>query len=448
MFMNDVSRRDVLKIGAGVAAGAALGTGVGLPAASAAADKSFKPEPNASIRVLRWKRFVQGDEDMWMKNTEKFSKETGVKVRVDNEGWEDVRPKSAVAANIGNGPDIIVGWLDDPHLYPDKLVDLTDLATYLGEKYGGWFEAPRRYGTTKDKGGHERWIGLPLGAGGALLNYRKSWVKEAGFETVPGDFENYLKLCKALQRIGHPAGFALSHATGDSETWMHNILWGFGGKLVDEHDKVAINSPETIQALEYMKELASTFIEGVYSWSGVSNNNAFLESKIGLTSNGISIYYAAKNSDKADYRAVAEDMDHAKMPVGPAGKPAELHLLTQAYVFKYSKYPNAAKEYLRFMWEKDQYGPWQEASIGYISHPLKAYGDAAFWTSDPKITPFRDVCQRLQYHGYAGTLGPASAACLADWIVVDMFAQAASGQMTPKDAAAEAERRARRYYKA
>ena len=41
----------------------------------------------------------------------------------------------------------------------------------------------------------------------------------------------------------------------------------------------------------------------------------------------------------------------------------------------------------------------------------------------------------------------ASAACLADWIVVDMFAQCANGQKTAKEAAAEAERRALRYYK-
>ena len=76
-----------------------------------------------------------------------------------------MRPKAAVAANIGAGPDIILGWLDDPHLYPEKLIDLTDLAEYLGKKYGGWFPAARTYATTA-KG---RWIGLPLGAGGATL---------------------------------------------------------------------------------------------------------------------------------------------------------------------------------------------------------------------------------------------------------------------------------------
>lgn len=408
----------------------------------AQAQVSFKPEKGAKLRVLRWKRFVQGDEDVWLANTKKFSDMTGIEVRTDNEGWEDVRPKAAVAANVGQGPDVIVGWLDDPHLYPEKLLDLTDLAEYLGKKYGGWYPAAKTYGTTA-KG---RWIGLPLGASGALLNYRVSWMKEAGFDKFPTNFEDYLKLCQGLQRINHPAGFALSHATGDSETWMHNILWGFGGKLVDEHNKVAINSAETVRAIEYMQQLSKTFIEGTGAWSGVSNNNAFLEGKIGLTSNGISVYYAAKSSTDPAKRAVAEDMDHAPMPIGPIGKPTELHLLSQAMVFKYSKYPNAAKEYLRFMWEREQYEPWQAASMGYVSHPLRAYETSKFWDQDPKFAPFRKVVDRMQPHGFAGGLGYASAACLADWIVVDMFASACAGNASPKQAAELAEKRARRYY--
>ena len=439
--MENQKRRSVIKaIGA---AGATAATGPMIWVKSASAQNlSFKPEKGAKLRVLRWKRFVQADEDMWMANTKKFSEKYGVEVKTDHEGWEDVRPKAAVAANVGSGPDIIVGWLDDPHLYPDKLIDLTDLAEYLDKKYGGWYPTARTYGTTA-KG---RWIGLPLGAGGALLNYRVSWVKEAGFDKYPTNFDDHLKLCQALQKNGHPPGFALSHATGDSETWMHNILWGFGGRLVNEKNQVAINSPETIKAIEYMQQLSKTFIEGVASWSGVSNNNAFLEGKISLTSNGISIYYAGKNSTDPAKKAVAADMDHAAMPIGPIGRPTELHLLTQAMAFKYSKYPNAAKEFLRFMWEREQYEPWQAASIGYISHPLRAYDSNKFWDTDPKQAPFKGVVGRMQPHSYAGSLGYASAACLADWIVVDMFASACVGKSSPKEAAAEAEKRAKRYY--
>src|SRR5262249_14117267 len=106
--MSHSKRRDFLKATAGIAAGAAVG-GAGLWTPEAAAQQ-FKvtPEKGAKLRVLRWKRFVQGDEDTWAANTKKFTQMTGIDVRVDAEGWEDVRPKAAVAANVGSGPDIII----------------------------------------------------------------------------------------------------------------------------------------------------------------------------------------------------------------------------------------------------------------------------------------------------------------------------------------------------
>ena len=87
---------------------------------------------------------------------------------------------------------------------------------------------------------------------------------------------------------------------------------------------------------------------------------------------------------------MANDIQHAYFPVGLDGKSRELNLVFPMMIFKYSKYPNAAKEYLRFMMEKEQYVPWQEASIGYVCHPLAAYEKSAFWTADPKKTPYRD----------------------------------------------------------
>jgi multiple sugar transport system substrate-binding protein len=49
--------------------------------------------------------------------------------------------------------------------------------------------------------------------------------------------------------------------------------------------------------------------------------------------------------------------------------------------------------------------------------------------------------------GYQGSLGEASAAVLADFVVVQMVASVATGQATPEEAAQEAERRAKRYYR-
>lgn len=441
--MDWITRRSALQGGTALAVtGALAGTGLVSGIATAQETMSFKPEAGARLRVLRWSKFVQGDEDLWLANTKKFTQATGVEVRIDNEAWEDVRPKAAVAANIGSGPDIIIGWFDDPHQYPDKLLPVTDVANYLGKKYGGWYPVCERYG----KRGNE-WIGLPLGAAGACMVYRISAVQEAGYEKFPQDYKQVLDCAKKMKAKGKPLGMALGNAVGDGNGWLHTILWGFGGQMVDDNNKVVLNSPETVAALEYVKELYATFVPGTLSWLDPHNNRAFLAGEIFATNNGISVYYAAKNSKDEKVKAMAADIGHVNMPIGPVGKATELHLFTQAMLFAYSKFPNAAKEYLRFMWEREQYEPWQEAAIGYITQPLTAYKKNPIWTSDPKHTPYRDVMKNMLTNGHSGSLGYASAAAMADYIVVNMFAETCAGSVTAKQAAERAAKRAERYYR-
>ena len=127
--MSNITRRDLMAGAAGLAAGAALGLG----RAAAQAIPTYTPEEGASLRMLRWVPFVQGEEEAWNANTAAFTEATGVEVRIDEESWEDVRPKAAVAANVGSGPDMVMSWFDDPFQYPDKLVDVTELAEAVGD---------------------------------------------------------------------------------------------------------------------------------------------------------------------------------------------------------------------------------------------------------------------------------------------------------------------------
>ena len=228
------------------AAAVTAGTGPLIWVKDAQAQWNNTVEKGAKLRVLRWKRFVQGDEDAYMANVKKFSEQYKVEVRVDHEGWEDVRPKAAVAANVGSGPDIILGTNDDANLYPDKLVDVSDLANYLGKKYGGWFPICEQYLRPDGK----KWIGIPFGAAGNALVYRDSQVKAAGFNSFPKDTDGFLKLMQALKAKNTPGGFALGNATGDGNSWTHWLVWSHGGKLVDNNNKVVIDSPETIKRSE------------------------------------------------------------------------------------------------------------------------------------------------------------------------------------------------------
>jgi len=159
----------------------------------------------------------------------------------------------------------------------------------------------------------------------------------------------------------------------------------------------------------------------------------------------VSLYYAAKNDPKlAD---MAKDIRTTAFPVGPVGKAVELYQVTTTVVFKYTKFPNAAKAYLQFMYDKPQMDAWIQGSSGYCCQTLKAFADNPIWTADPNHAPYAKASETLRPNGYAGPLGYASAQVMADYILVDMFAECATGQRSPEEAAKRAETRANRYYR-
>jgi multiple sugar transport system substrate-binding protein len=365
-------------------------------------------------------------------------------VKVDYAAWEDLRPQTAVTANTGAGPDLVLGWTDDPHLYSDKLIELSDVAEYLGKKYGGWYPLAERYGK---KFGTNNWISVPFGGSGGPLVFRKSWVKEAGFEKAPANLDDLLACCRKLQAIKHPSGFAVGHATGDANGFCHWLVWSHGGFMTDENQKVTINSKETIAALKYGKELFSTFIPGTQSWNDASNNKAMLAGEIGLTANGVSLYYSFKNSADGKIKELAPDVGTAPMPIGPVGKPTEPALAINSMIFKHSKFPNAAKTYIIYMMEAPQYDKWLTGTYGYWAHPLKAYEESDVWKGDANIAIYKDTMKNGLWYAYKGPINDASAAVVADYVTVDMVAAVCTGAATPEEAASEAERRAKRYYK-
>lgn len=96
----------------------------------------WKPEPGASLSLLRWKRFVPSEDEAFMKMVDAFTKATGVKVTVTNESFDDIQPKASVAANTGQGPDMVWGLFSFPALFPDKCLPLEDVADALARNTG------------------------------------------------------------------------------------------------------------------------------------------------------------------------------------------------------------------------------------------------------------------------------------------------------------------------
>src|SRR5258708_21729296 len=118
---NDITRRDAL--GLGVSAAALAATGASAQTTASAIKAADVPAPalpiekGASLRMLRPVRFVQADEDVFRANAAKFKEKTGIEVKVDFVGWEDINQQTAVTSNSGAGPVVLIGFIDPPHIY-------------------------------------------------------------------------------------------------------------------------------------------------------------------------------------------------------------------------------------------------------------------------------------------------------------------------------------------
>jgi multiple sugar transport system substrate-binding protein len=401
----------------------------------------WKPERGVQLSLLRFTVFVPGEGDAFLAATEAFAKATGVKITISRESPDDVQPKASVAANTGAGADLFVGYWSLPHLFPDKCLDVTDVAEYLGQKYGGWAPSAAAYG----KGARGKWINIPLGFAGSLMNYRISSLRKAGFSKFPTTTAEFLDYARAMKANGTPGGLALGHATSDANVWVYWCLWAHGGNLVDKNEKVIVNSPETEKALIFAKQLYETMVPGVLSWNDASNNKAFLGGEIHWTDNSASIYVAAK--DDPSKKEIAEDMDHAHMPIGPIGTATELHIAFAFLTMAYTKYPQASKALMAFMMEADQYNKWIDSAQGLVSHTLASSGSNPVWAEDPKRAVFRDAAERSLTIGGLGSPGEKAARASFDFILVDMFASYCIGRDDAKGAMRTAERRLQRIYR-
>ena len=443
---NIITRRSILAASAGAAAlgvSGEAGAQSRVQATAGVSAPNLPIESGATLRMLRPVRFVQPDEEVFRANCARFTQQTGVQVRVDFVGWEDISQQTAVTANTGAGPDVIIGFNEAPAIYADKLVEVSDVAEYLGRKYGGWMFVGEKYGKRHNT---NNWIGLPFGGTAGPLVWRKSAVNSVGYQEPPSDLPGFLEMCRKLKQANKPAGFALGNAVGDGNGFANWLLWSHGAGITDPAGAVSINSPQTLAALNYLKDLYPTFVDGgTISWGDISNNQAYAANTLFVTSIGVSLYFALKNDPAT--RAIAEDTEHSVMPLGVASSWPSAPLTLNAMVFKHSRFPNASKALLAFLMEQEQYEPWLGANLGYWAHPLNAYKDSAVWTSDPKIAIFRDSMNNQFWNGYRGPLSEASGQANNEYVLVQMFASVASGQATPEAAMREADRRARRIFR-
>jgi multiple sugar transport system substrate-binding protein len=261
-------------------------------------------------------------------------------------------------------------------------------------------------------------------------NYRESWLREVGYNKFPDTWDDFREMAKKLKAKGHPVGQCFGHSTNDPNNYCYALIWCFGGMEVEKDGKtVVLDKKGTLEALKLNTAMWKEGMdEGGLSWDDASNNRAFLASSLSVTANSPSIYFVARDK----FPEVYEDMNHAPMPKGPAGRFYQLPT-TGVMVMKYSKNQKLAKEYIRWFMEKPQFEKLFIALNTFGIPPTKMWYDHPLWVQDRKCTVFRDVINGSLWTGYAGPPSRKASEAMAKYIIVDMFAKAIQGT-SPEEA--------------
>jgi multiple sugar transport system substrate-binding protein len=329
-------------------------------------------------------------------------------------------PKIQTAIETGGGANIIQ-YSSPPAIFANALVDVSDIVGELNDAGGGYLPNAS-YQMVSDG----KWLGVPIGQHNWFINYRQDWLQEEGYETFPDTWEEALVVGTALKAKGRPYGLTLSdQASGDGNAVPRIMLWAFGGKEFNEDGSLALDSEETMAALEFAIQLHNDACDpGQTGYDDGANNAAFLASKISMTANVNTIYLPALENNPE----VAEGMNHALPPQGPGGR------------FGYGQLPwwgilnhtqgadlDAARDLMRQFFAIPNFSKFYQAGQGYILPLLPNYENEPIWPEDPKLAIAKEMFQLALPAGHALPNQTKLAALIQDKIVIGkLFSQACS----------------------
>ena len=372
-----VTRRSVLKT-------AALGS-----AAAIAAPYVSGSYAAGRLTLGCWDHWVPGANNALTKLCKDWGEKNKVEVHIDyitSQGEKD-KLTAAAEAQARTGHDIMSHRDWNIQVHQNVLEPLDDVINQL-IKDNGPISPVAEY-LAKIKG---RWRGVPTAVGSQVkpCQSRFDLYKEhAGIDLqdmFPADeakydkakidtwtWDTYLTAAEKLHKAGFPVGLPMGQ-TSDAVDWVGALFNSFGVVMVDDKDNIKVNSPETRQALEYLKKLMAVNPPEVYAWDDAGNNRWIISGKGSGIMNPPSSWAVAKR----DNPKVAEKIWTHAMPRGPKGR--FVGQLPQFYgVWSFSQNKKAAKDLLLHISQKASVAELVKASVGYDLPSFKSMYDLDTW---------------------------------------------------------------------
>src|SRR5512138_3152178 len=429
-----LTRREFVKI-AGVGAAAASGL---VPGKGRAQQRTLK--------IIQWSHFVPAF-DKWFDG--EFCKQWGQKnntnVVVDHISIGEVNARAAAEVAAQRGHDLFM-FLSPPAAYEKQVIDHAEIYQQVEKKWGKpidlGLKSTLNPKTKKFFAFSDSYVPDPG-------NYRQDLWSQVGFPKGPDTWDDLRKGGKAIKdKRGNPCGIGLSQEL-DTNMAMRALLWSFGGSEQDPEGRVVINSPQTIEALKFMRSLQKDAqTNEVFTWDPSSNNRGILAGKLSYVANAISVTRTAEK-DNPDMSKKIQIVPALK---GPAKRIAAEHVMDCYVVWNFAENKEGAKQFL--VDYIDAFGEAFKASefYNFPCFPKTVPDLAQQVANDPKAAPpdkYKPLANVLEWATNVGYPGFATAAideAFNTFVIPTMFARVARDEATPEDAARAAEKELKRIF--
>jgi multiple sugar transport system substrate-binding protein len=381
------------------------------------------------ISYLCWNNFAPASDKKLAEIGQKFTKDTGIKIKIDHIAHAQQAAKYASEVQSQAGHDLVEMRMHFPWLYEPQLVDLSDVVAEMEKKYGKAISSARDTALVNGV-----WRAVPQYHAQFVCAYREDLFKKAGLK-VPDTWEDLYVVGKELKKMGHPVGIPISQ-NYDSISTAGPVLWSFGGLEIDKDGKtVRINSPATAQMLEWYKKVYADCMEPeVLSWTDASNNNTLNAGKSGWIHNPLSAYIVARNRKMV----TADGINHHRSLAGPKGR-HETDVPRHIGIWKFSKNLEPAKEWIRYLiGKKEVYDEYVMSGDAFNLPVYEKIQNHKVLDTDPKFAALK--AEGVEFHAY-GWPAPASdkvQRITNEFVLPNMIAKAVTGTST-KEAMAWAE---------
>lgn len=311
------SRRDVVRLGAAVLAGAATGPFVWTP---------------ARAQGFNWERFRGKELYLLLQNNPcinaleqhipEFEAISGIKVNWESPNDTQSRQKIMVTLVSGSSSmDVFFTGLHVEKRRFSKAGWYAPLNRFLEDKSltspdYDWNDFPpsvRGAMTTQDR----TIVALPAFVDSEILYYRKDLYAEKGLKPPKTlqEMEQHAALFHAPPRM---YGFVARGRKNASASPFSSILFAMGGTFLTKDGKAALDTKECVAAIDYFAGMLRRYgPPGVVNYNWMEASSTFAQGQAALYSDGL--LFAGMFEDSSKSKIVGK-VGYALPPAGPAGQ--------------------------------------------------------------------------------------------------------------------------------